>query len=157
MRFPLNTYKGEGTSWKKLNVIASLIWVSFFQITISLLAYVATFQDNFILVEATSRFFRVTTSTQQLLFWGSSEQLLFSPFSEQSLFRRSYFSFFFGAKILKNSHLLRIGGSLQLLFGIAFFSEELLRIKISKKEVLFQSRYFCTAPTFSGKLCFGKD
>ena len=36
-------YKGEGTSWGKLNVIASLIWVSFFQITITLLAYVATF------------------------------------------------------------------------------------------------------------------
>ena len=31
MRFPMNTYKDEGTSWGKLNVMASLIWVSFFQ------------------------------------------------------------------------------------------------------------------------------
>ena len=46
MRFPMNTYKGEGTSWGKLNVIASLIWVSFFQIAISLLAYVATFSGQ---------------------------------------------------------------------------------------------------------------
>ena len=42
----MNTYKGEGTSWGKLNVIASLIWVSFFQIAISLLAYVATFSGQ---------------------------------------------------------------------------------------------------------------
>ena len=25
MRFPMNTYKGEGNSWGKLNVIASLV------------------------------------------------------------------------------------------------------------------------------------
>ena len=158
MRFPMNTCKGEETSWGKSNVIASLIGFLFFKQRFTFSHMLPLFQDNFILVEAnSSRFFRVTTSTQQLLFWGSSEQLLFSPFSEQSLFCRSCFSFFFGAKILQNSHLLRIGGSLQLLFGIAFFSEELLRIKISKKELLFQSRYFCTASTFSGKLCFGKD
>ena len=52
------------------------------------------FQDNFILREATSsHFFRVTTSTQQLLFRCSYffRTAAFSPFSEQSLFRRSYF------------------------------------------------------------------
>ena len=52
------------------------------------------FQDNFILGEATSsHFFRVTTSTQQLLFRCSYffRTAAFSPFSEQSLFRRSYF------------------------------------------------------------------
>ena len=38
MRFPLNTFKGEGTSCGKLNVIGSLIWFLFFQIAISLLA-----------------------------------------------------------------------------------------------------------------------
>ena len=53
---------------------------------------------------------------------------------------------------------MRIGGSLQqLLFGTAIFSEELFRIKISKKELLFQSRYFCTVSTFSEKLRFGKS
>ena len=86
------------------------------------------------------------------------EQLLFSPFSKQSLFCSSFFknSFFFRAKILQISHFLRIRSSLrQLHFGKAALS--LFRIKISKKELLFQSRYFCTAPTFSGKLCFGKD
>ena len=32
----------------------------------------------------------------------------------------------------------------------------LFRIKISKKELLFQGRYFCIAPIFSEKLHFGK-
>ena len=31
MRFPMNTYKGEGTSWRKLNVIASLFLFLFFK------------------------------------------------------------------------------------------------------------------------------
>ena len=115
MRFPMNTYKGEGTSWGKLNVIASLIWVSFFQIAISLLAYVATFSGQlyfgrsyfFTLFQSNYFDTTVTVSGQLFLassccfllfqnshFFGtaiSSEQLLFSPFSEQSLFRRSYF------------------------------------------------------------------
>ena len=119
------------------------------------------FQNNFILVEATSSlFFRVTTSTQQLLFWGSyffRTAAVFSFFRTVTFSQELFFqnSFFFGAKILQNSHFLRIGGSLQqLLFGTAIFSEELFRIKISKKELLFQSRYFCTASTFSEKLHF---
>ena len=43
------------------------------------------------------------------------------------------------------------------IFAIAIFSEELFKIKISKKELLFQSRYFCTVSTFSEKLHFGKS
>ena len=42
------------------------------------------------------------------------------------------------------------------IFAIAIFSEELFKIKISKKELLFQSRYFYTASTFSEKLHLGK-
>ena len=38
-----------------------------------------------------------------------------------------------------------------------FLAEELLRIKIFTEELLFQSRYFSTASTFSGKLHFGKS
>ena len=38
-----------------------------------------------------------------------------------------------------------------------FYPEELFEIKISKKELIFQSRYFCTVSTFSEKLHFGKS
>ena len=113
------------------------------------------FQDNFILGEATSsHFFRVTTSTQQLLFRGSyffRTAAVFSFFRTVTFSQELFFqnSFFFGAKILQSSHFLKTGSSLwQLFFG----TEELFRIKISKKELLFQSRYFCTASTFSEKL-----
>ena len=79
----------------------------------------------------------------------------FRLFSEQSLFRSSHFcqnSFYFRANI----HFLRIRSSLwQLLFGTAFFP--LFWIKISKKELLIQSRYFCTVSTFPEKLHFGKS
>ena len=43
------------------------------------------------------------------------------------------------------------------IFAIAIFSEELFKIKISKKELLFQSRYFYTASAFSEKLHLGKN
>ena len=106
--------------------------VSFFQIAISLLVYVATFSGQLYFGETTySHFFRVTTSTQQLLFQGSYffRTAAVSPFSGQSPFRRSCFF-----RITSFSEEL-------------VFSEKLFRIKISKKE-LFQSRYFCTAQNF---------
>ena len=122
------------------------------------------FQDNFILGEATSsHFFRVTTSTQQSLFRSSYffRTAAFFSFFRTVTFSQELFSqksFFFRAKLLQSSHFFRIGSSLQqLLFGTAIFLEELFRIKISKKELLFQSRYFCTASTFSEKLHFGKS
>ena len=96
MRFPMNTYKGEGTSWRKLNVIASLFLFLFFKQRFSFSHMLPLFQDNFILVEATSsHFFRVTTLTQQLLIRDSCFFPLFQNshffagviFSEQLLFR----------------------------------------------------------------------
>ena len=122
------------------------------------------FQDNFIFGEATSsHFFRVTTSRQQLLFWDSyffRTAAFFSFFRtvtfSQGLFFQS--SFFIGAKLLQSMHFLRIRGSLrQLLFETAIYPEELFRIKISKKELIFLSRYFCIVSTFSEKLHFGKS
>ena len=106
------------------------------------------------------------TFSGQLYFWRSNFFTLFQSdyfdttvtFSEQLFFQNSYFflsflrrvtfsqqlffqnSFFFRAKILQNSHFLRIRSSLwQLLSAAAIFS--LFRIKISKKELLFQIRY----------------
>ena len=75
-------------------------------------------QENFILGEATSsHFFRVSTSTQQLLFWDS---YFFRIAAFFSLFQKSHFfagviffriASFFGAKLLQNSHFLRIRSS----------------------------------------------
>ena len=164
MRFPMNTYKGEGSSWGKLNIIANLIWFLFFKQQFPFSHILRLFQENFILVKATSsHFFRVTTLTQQLLFRSSyffRTAAVFSFFRAVSFSQELFFqnSFFFRAKILQGSHFLRIGSSLwQLLFGIAiFFSEELFRIKLYKKELHFQSRYFCTPSTFSEKLCISE-
>ena len=127
--------------------------------TISLPSYLATFSDSFIFGEATSsQLFRVTTSTQQLLFWSSCffrTATLFGEllFQNSHFFRNSYFfqnSYFFRAELLPSCHFLRIGSSLgQLLFRTAtFLVEELFRTKISTEELLFRSRYFCTASTF---------
>ena len=128
---------------------------------ISLLQYVATFSEQFY-------FWRSYFVT---LFQGNyfgttvtfSEQLLFGEalFSEQSLFSKQLFfqnSYFFRANLLASSHFLRIESSSgQLLFGTAtFLAGELFRIKISTEELLFPSRYFCTASTFSEKLHFRK-
>ena len=112
MKFRMNTDKGEGTSWGKLNVITGLIWFSFFfQIVISLLAYVATFLAQ--LYYGRSYFFRLFQSNY---------------FDTIVTFRNDY-----------------------------FFSEGLFRISLYKKELLFQSRYFYTASTFSEKLRSAKN
>ena len=154
MRVPMNTYKGDVTSWGKLSVIASLIWFLFFKQRFPFSHMLPLFQDNFILVEATSsHFFRVTTLTQQLLFRDSCFFPLFQNshffagviFSEQLLFR---------SENSTEQHFLRRGDFLkQLLFGTAIFFGRTK--KISKKELLFQS--FLTALTFSEKLYFGKN
>ena len=98
------------------------------------------------MVKATSsRFFRVTTSTQQFLFWGSYFLIrgaAFSFFRTVTFWQELSFlnSFFFGAKILQSSHFLRIGNSSrQLLFGTAVFSEEMFRIKLYKKSYFFKA------------------
>ena len=105
----------------------------------SLPAYIATFSASFF------SFFRTVTFSQQLFFQNS---------------------FFFRAKLLQSSHFFSIGSSLwQLLFGTAifflffylFFFEEMFRLNISEKELLFQRAYFCTASTFSDNLHYGKS
>ena len=111
---------------------------------------------------AFSHFFRVTTSTQQLLSWSSyffrPAAFLRSSSSRTVTFSQLLFqnSFFFRAKLLQSSHFLRTGNYLgKLLFEIAIFLfEELLRKKISTEELLFQSSYFCTALNFYRKATF---
>ena len=129
-------------------------------------SYIVTFKDSFNFGETTfSHFFRVTTSTQKLLFRSSYffrdatffEELLFQ---EQSPLRSSHFfqnSYFFRAKLLPSSHFLRIGSSLgQVLFGTpTFLVEKLFTIKTFSEEVLFWTRYFCA--TSSEELLFGKS
>ena len=92
-------------------------------------------------------YFRVTTSTQQLHFRGSYflRTAAFFSFFRTVTFSRELFSqnsFFFGAKLLQSKHFLRI----RSFYGSyspeqLFFLEELFKIKISKKKLLFQSRY----------------
>ena len=103
MRFPMNTYKGEGTSWGKLNVIASLIWVSFFQIAISPLAYVATFSGqlyfgrSYFFTLFQSNYFDTTVTFSEHLFL--PQQLLIFlfhffrtvTFSQELFFQNSFF------------------------------------------------------------------
>ena len=115
-------------SWEKLSVIASLIWFLFFKQRFPFSHMLPLFQDNFILVEATSsRFFRVTTSTQQLLFRGSSEHCCFLLF--------------------QNSHF----------FAGVIFSEQLLfRSENSTEQPLLENRKFFTALTFRNSSFFRK-
>ena len=109
------------------------------------------FQDNFILGETTSSyffFFRVSNWTQELLFRDSCffRTVAFSLFSGPSLFRRSYFfriAFFPERKFYRAGILYGNYSS-----GHLFYPEKLFRIKISKKELIFHSRYFCTVSTF---------
>ena len=120
------------------------------------------FQDSFIFGEtSSSHFFRVTNSTQKLLFRCSYatffEEL---PLSEQIPLQSSPFfqnSYFFREKHLPSSYFLRIGSSLgQVVFGApTFLVEKLFRIKAFLEEVLLPTRYFCT--TFSEELLFGKS
>ena len=123
MRFPMNTYKGEGTSWGKLNVIASLIWVSFFQIAISLLAYVATF----------------------------SGQLYFGRSYFFTLFQSNYFDTtvtFSGQLFLQNSCFFPLFQNSHFFAG-AIFSEQLLcRSETSTEQALFENKKFFMAVTF---------
>ena len=134
----------------------------YFQIVISLLAYVATFSGQFYFWRSyfftlfQSNYFDITVTFSEQLFLQNSCFLLRSTFFRTVIFSQLFFqnSFFFRAKILQSSHSLRIGSFLgQLLFGTTIFlAEELFRIKISTEELIFQSRYFSTASPFSGKL-----
>ena len=114
------------------------------------------FQDNFILVKATfSHFFRVTTSIQQLLFRGS---YFFRTAANFSFFRTITF---LQKLFLQNSFFLKrkfyraeTCWEQEVIYGNYFLEqllllEELLKTKICTKELLFRSKYFCTASTFS--------
>ena len=117
------------------------------------------FQDSFIFGETTSsHFFRVTTSTQMLLFRSSyffRGATFFEgiPFSEQSPLRSSHFfqnSYFLRAKLLPSSYFSRIGSSLgQLLFGtLTFLVEKLFEYSCTfsqhtfLEEIQFHSYYY---------------
>ena len=149
----------------------------YFQIAISLIGCVATFSGQlyfwrsyFFTLFQSDYFDTAVTFSEQLCFQSSCFFLLFFTtvtYSQQLFFQNS---FFFRVTILQSSHFLRIRSPLwQLLFGTTVFS--LFRIKISKKELLFQSRYstqyqkilekanfsekqYSALPTFSGELFF---
>ena len=114
------------------------------------------FQDSFIFGETiSSHFFRVTTSTQQLLFRSS---YFFSavPFLRRSFFRTVTYlqqSFFSEYLLLENRWFFR-----------AFtFAEELLFQKANFRKsniphcLLFQNSYFLIVATFLKELTFLKD
>ena len=128
---------------------------------ISLLACVAIFSTQLYFWRSCSftlfqsdYFDTSVTFLEQLFFQSSCFFLLFRTVTFlQLLFFQN--SFFFRAKILHNRHFLRISSLWQLLFGTAF--SPLFRRRISKKELLFESRYFSKGSTFSEKLQFGKS
>ena len=103
-----------------------------------------TFSEK--LIRHNSYFFGAAISSEQLLLF------------EELLFQSSQRSSFFRAELLPSSHFLKTENSLgQLFLGTATFSTaDLFITKIATEELLFRSSYFCTAPTFSEKLHFGK-
>ena len=158
MRFPMNTYQGEGTS-RGFGI--------FCQITISVLPYVATFSEQFYFWRSylftlfQSNYFDTTVTFRSMYFFRAAAFLRSSLFLEQSLFSKQLSfqsSYFSRAKHLPSGHFLRIeSSSWQLLFRTAtILAVVLFKIKISTEELLFPSRYFCTGLTFSEKLHFGK-
>ena len=126
----MNTYKGEGTSWGKLNVIASLIWVSFFQIAISLLAYVATFSGQ--------------------LYFGKSYFL--------TLFQSNYFDTtdtFSGQLLLQKRCCFLLFQNSHFFTGVIFSEQLLFWSEISTEQPLLENRKFFTAVTFRNSYFFG--
>ena len=109
--------------------------------------------------------FRVTTLTQQLLFLGSYffrasacfEELLFQNihfiaaviFSQLLLFQSETST---EQPLLENRKFFRV-----VTFRNNYlFGGGIVWNKVSTEELLFRSRYFCTASTFSEELYFGK-
>ena len=134
----------------------------YFQIAISLIAYVATFSGQFYFWRSyfftlfQSDYFGTTvTSSEQLFFQSSCFFLLFQNshffaaviFSEQLLFQNENST---EQPVLENEKFF-----VAVTFRNSCFS--LFRIKTPKKELLFQGRYFYTVSTFPEKLHFGKS
>ena len=164
MGFPINTYQGgRNLSGKiismKHNHQSNL--EIFFQIAISLLAYVATlsgqvyFRRSYFFTLFQSDYFDTTVNFPEQLFLQRNRffRISFSrgvTYLQHFLFFQS--SYFFRVKLLASSHFLRI---VQLLFETAtFLAEDLLGIKISTKLIY---RCYCTASTFSEEQHFGKN
>ena len=127
--------------------------------------YVGTvFQDSFIFGEASSLyFFRVTASTQQLLF-RSSYSFRAATVFEEFLFRNSRFfaaviffqnSCIFRVKHLPSSQFLRIVLQDICFVGTATFLMKEV-VKILSCQVLLHSDNFFRADTFSTKALFQK-
>ena len=164
MGFPINTYQGgRNLSGKiismKHNHQSNL--EVFFQIAISLLAYVATlsgqvyFRRSYFFTLFQSDYFDTTVNFPEQLFLQRNRffRISFSrgvTYLQHFLFFQSIY--FFRVKLLASSHFLRI---VQLLFETAtFLAEDLLGIKISTKLIY---RCYCTASTFSEEQHFGKN
>ena len=108
-------------------------------------------------ISGKASYFRVITSTKQLLFRSSyffrSATFLMSFFSRAVACRQQLlFQNIRRSKLWLSSHFLRIDSTLseQLLFGW----RNLFRTKISTEELLFSSRYFRTVKTFSEQVLF---
>ena len=131
MRF---LFQGKEASREKqflLNVITSLIW-DFFQILFSHIQRI--FKDSYIFEETTFlHFFRVTTSTQKLLFWSSY-------FFRDAIFSRNF--------LFKNSHLF----AAVIFFRIATLSEQKFY-----RQPLLENRYFFRADSFLNTELFGVE
>ena len=151
MRFPTNTYLCERIFRRKQfqpNVNA-----------ISLIVYVVTsFRTAlFLKMLLLHIFFRVSTSTQQLLFRSSyfvKSSYLFQgiPFPEQSPLRVSYFvqnSYFFRVKLVPSSQFLRLFSSFgQLIFWWNnLLNKDTCRTATYLKQVLLNSNNFFRADT----------
>ena len=161
----MNTYRDEGTSRRKefqSKVISSLICDFLFKwrfpFSHMLCLFKTTLFSEKLLLHTSSEYLLwYNSSFLEQLFLQSSSYFWGSPFSKQSLLRSSCLFqniYFFREKLLPSKHFLRIGSYLgKLIFGTAnFLVEELFRIKISTEELVFWSRYFCTASTFSEEL-----
>ena len=102
------------------------------------------FQDNFILVEATSsHFFRVTISRQQLLFWDS----YFFRTSKKEVFQSRHF-----CATSAFSEKLQFGknnfSENQFLHYLLFQESCLFRATTFSKDAAFYSSYFSRRATF---------
>ena len=155
---PHEYLKGWGNhSGKIISVNTSLIWFLFSWNSNYPLAHVATFSAQLYFGRSyffklfQSNYFDTTVTFSRQIFLQNS---CFFPFFRTVTFSQELFfqnNFFFGVKLLQSRHYDSYFSE-QLLYP-----EELFRIKISKKELIFQSRYFCTVSTFSEKIDFGKS
>ena len=125
------------------------------------------FQDNFILVEATSsRFCKVLRHNSY--FFGaaiSSQELLFSPFSEPSLFRRSYFyrTAYFRSEnsieqpLLENRRFFTVVTVRNsVFFGRTVYDKDILKRATFSKQVLLHSINLFRKAILWKKLIFQK-